>query len=667
MSGGFAGRGYVPALDGLRALAVIGVIAFHDDRLPGGFLGVDLFFALSGFLITSLLLDEHAREGRIDLVGFWGRRLRRLMPAVVALLVVTVVVFRLAADAGEWIVARGDAPWAQFYVANWHLIASGAGYWDAFAAPSAFEHLWSLAIEEQFYLVWPIVVAALLRRGGTASVGAVALVGAVGSTVAMTAIFDGGDPTRVYMGTDTRAFSLLVGAALAAPGVRNGVVRFVERARGAAGVVAAMLVAGVGVMWVVADGDADWLFRGGLPAHSVASALLAVLVVAGAPGSGALSWRPLVTIGRLSYSLYLWHWPVFVFCSPERVGVDGWSLTAVRVTATAILSTASYLVVEQPLRHRAGWAHGRSGRATFAGVTVSMVALWAVIPIPATTNTVDDSALRAVLSSTTVPSSIPASIPSTIPSTTPSTSPTLTAVPTSTTSSTSSVPPTPAFALVTARRILWYGDSVAADLWPPFAAALDAIGIVGASGAYGGVGLTVRDGIPDPIGRVAEHIDTHSPDLLVMPLSLWDAYATPDEQKAGLEALVELTGARGVPLVLITIPVRSPDTADPGEAAFIARARAVADAHADRVLVLDVTEVFGDEFALDVDGDGTPERKRDGVHLCPTGALAVTTWLLGELDRYVDGVGPPTSTEWVLGDWRTDDRYDDPPGACAAL
>ena len=129
---------------------MIGVLVFHDDRLGGGFLGVDLFFAVSGLLITSLLIDEHDRSGTIDLIGFWGRRLRRLLPAALMLLVATVIVFRLFADTGEWIVARTDAPWAQFYVANWHLIASGNSYWDSFAAPSAFEHLWSLAIEEQF-------------------------------------------------------------------------------------------------------------------------------------------------------------------------------------------------------------------------------------------------------------------------------------------------------------------------------------------------------------------------------------------------------------------------------------------------------------------------------------------------------------------------------------
>lgn len=221
-------RPHLPGLDGLRALAVIGVLAFHDNRLDGGFLGVDLFFALSGFLITTLLIDELQRTNNIDLIGFWGRRLRRLLPAVMVLLVVVVVFFRLFADTGQWIIARNDVVWAQFYMANWHQIYSGSGYWDAFAAPSAFEHLWSLAIEEQFYLAWPVLVIVAWRIGRARGLAALTSIGIIASFIAMLAIYNGGDPTRVYMGSDLRSFSLLCGAFVALPTIRRAITSGIQ-------------------------------------------------------------------------------------------------------------------------------------------------------------------------------------------------------------------------------------------------------------------------------------------------------------------------------------------------------------------------------------------------------------------------------------------------------
>ena len=663
VNGGIVQRGHIPALDGLRALAVLGVLAFHDDRLPGGFLGVDLFFALSGLLITTLLIGEYERTGTIDLIGFWGRRLRRLLPAVLALLVVTVVVFRLVADTGEWIVARTDAPWAQFYVANWHLIASGNGYWDAFAAPSAFEHLWSLAIEEQFYLVWPIVVWALLRRGGTRSVAIVASSGAALSMLAMAIWYSADDPTRVYMGTDTRAFSLLAGALCAVPVIRQRVERFTAaRPRGA--FVAALGAAStIGVMWVVASGSSGWLFRGGLGAHSIASALLAALVVAGLPAvERLLSVGWLVQIGRLSYSIYLWHWPVFILVSPQHVAVDRSVLTVIRLAITAALSIASYVVVEQPIRHRVRWAHGGRGRVAFAGSSAIAVAVWFAIPVPASTNAVDTAALEAVLgTSTTTVVVTTTAVPTTTAAPVMSTSTTSTSTSTTTTTTTI-VPSGPPVT-----TLFWYGDSIAHDTWPPLEAVLTEAGIDARSGAFGGVGLVARDGFADPFGVLTTHLDEVQPDLVVMQLSIWDGYESSDDQIAAFEQLGQLIDERDLRLALVTIPVRSQEQADPGEAVLVANAQQFAADHADRVVFLDQREVFGDTFAFDIDGDGNPERKRDGVHLCPTGALAITFWLTKQLQVHYEGIVMPTGSEWILGDWRSNERYDDPPGACAGL
>ena len=250
-------RPHLPGLDGLRALAVIGVLTFHDNRLNGGFLGVDLFFALSGFLITTLLIDELQRTNTIDLIGFWGRRLRRLLPAVMALLVVVVVLFRLFADTGQWIIARNDVVWSQFYMANWHQIYSGSGYWDAFAAPSAFEHLWSLAIEEQFYLVWPALVIVAWRIGRSRGLAALTSIGIVASFVAMLAIYNGGDPTRVYMGTDTRSFSLLCGAFVALPEVHQFITAGIQKFRTIASGLTVVLVFVLGLMWFTVDGQSE--------------------------------------------------------------------------------------------------------------------------------------------------------------------------------------------------------------------------------------------------------------------------------------------------------------------------------------------------------------------------------------------------------------------------
>ncbi len=157
-------RAHLAALDGLRGLAVIAVLLFHAGKLQGGFLGVDLFFALSGFLITSLLLAEVDLRGQVDLLAFWGRRLRRLLPAVLLLLVGVTVITTVVATIPERAATLSDGPWAQGYVANWHAIAGHRDYWASFELPRMFGHLWSLAIEEQFYLVWPVVIALIAWR-----------------------------------------------------------------------------------------------------------------------------------------------------------------------------------------------------------------------------------------------------------------------------------------------------------------------------------------------------------------------------------------------------------------------------------------------------------------------------------------------------------------------
>jgi peptidoglycan/LPS O-acetylase OafA/YrhL len=276
---GSPGLGYRPALDGLRALAVIAVFAYHAELgwARAGFLGVDVFFVLSGYLITALLLAERRREGRIDLRRFWARRARRLLPAVVVLLAaVAVAVPLLAPDQAARI--RADLVAALAYVSNWWLIVGEQSYFEAAGRPPLLQHLWSLAVEEQFYLLWPPVLALAVRRRSSRRLVKPLLAAAVASAVVMALLFQPySDPSRVYYGTDTRAVALLLGAALAAATTRWQLVDRVSRP-GRLMLEAAGLAGVAGLAWAIANVNEfdPRLYRGGF----LAVALLAAGVVA---------------------------------------------------------------------------------------------------------------------------------------------------------------------------------------------------------------------------------------------------------------------------------------------------------------------------------------------------------------------------------------------------
>ena len=358
---------HIPALDGLRGLAVAAVLLFHAGHLTGGYLGVDLFFVLSGFLITSLLLAETARTGRVSLSAFWARRARRLLPALGGVLIGVAAYAWLFAQPAELARIRADGLATVFYVANWRAVFAHLNYFELFAAPSPLAHTWSLAIEEQFYLAWPLVVSGVLwwqrrhRRegdaGGRATARNVLIVSAVlgvASAIWMAVHYETGNPTRVYYGSDTRAASILVGASLAAFIAFRGPVRSRITRYGleVAGVVGALVVA---FAWTNVDGQSDRLYRGGLFACAVATA--AVIAAAAHPDRGpiarALSVRPLRWLGIISYGVYLWHWPVYVLLNSDRAHLDGWGLVALRVATTLAISVVSYVVLEQPIRRGA--------------------------------------------------------------------------------------------------------------------------------------------------------------------------------------------------------------------------------------------------------------------------------------------------------------------------
>lgn len=354
---------YMPGLDGLRALSVLAVIAYHLNwqGAPGGYLGVGVFFVLSGYLITDQLVARWQRDGRLDLKDFWLRRARRLLPAMLLMLAV-VSAWLLATDAGRLRSLGGDIGSAVAYVNNWWLIYHKVSYFESFGPPSPFGHFWSLAVEEQFYLVWPLVLVGLLsvlpRRGRLA--GAIAA-GAAASALAMALLYSPGeDPSRVYYGSDTRVFGLLIGAALA-------VVWPSAKLKETDGPGARRLLNGVGVasLAAIVYMMAEWseydsfVYRGGLVLLSIASAVLVACLAHPSSTIGKVfSAKPLRWIGARSYGIYLWHYPVIALTTPasEAESFDLWR--AVLQTAASIaLAALSWKYVEEPIL-RGAWKKG---------------------------------------------------------------------------------------------------------------------------------------------------------------------------------------------------------------------------------------------------------------------------------------------------------------------
>ena len=361
-SGRGAHLGYRPALDGLRAVAVVAVMLYHGgvSWTSGGFLGVDIFFVLSGFLITSLLVKEWTRTGRIGLRAFWLRRARRLLPAMLLVLLAVAAYAAVIPLAQSRL--RGDALATLAYVSNWWFMLSGQSYFAQFVAPSPLRHTWSLAIEEQFYILFPLLLVALLgtARLRVPALRIVLLGGAIGSAALMAALYDPlSDPSRAYYGTDTRMQALLLGAVLAlSPSILKPSKRLYTSVGGrlvrlpGIGLLGVLALAGLLVMVVVARELAPWMYHGGF---FLAAALSAVVIasVTAAPRSAlgrVLSWRPMVAVGVVSYGLYLWHWPVFIALNHERTGLDGPSLLIVRFAVTGALAYVSFKLVEEPIR-----------------------------------------------------------------------------------------------------------------------------------------------------------------------------------------------------------------------------------------------------------------------------------------------------------------------------
>lgn len=400
---------YIPALDGLRAFAVLAVIAYHLGMqwAPGGLLGVTVFFVLSGYLITSLLLIEWDNTETINLPQFWLRRVRRLMPAIVLVIVCTAALCALL-DHSLLTKLRDDMWAALLWVTNWWYIFQDASYFDALGAPSPLTHFWSLAIEEQFYLVWPVVLLVAHKTGvKRTTMRNATLIVALLSALEMALLYNPlDDPSRVYYGTDTRAFSLLIGAWLAFVwpshmlGAQKSVhlTKQVRNVLDGVGIVA--LVALLGLI-VFVDGFSPFLYRGGILLASVLTAVVIAVMVHPASLLGRFAGtKPLVWIGLRSYGIYLWHYPLFLLMNPRNfTGETPWWMYLVQVAVVFACAAFSYRFVENPLRKGAIGAFAKGVRSkeidppawlkhhvvpVLAGSAVTIVAVIGLIVVPPT-------------------------------------------------------------------------------------------------------------------------------------------------------------------------------------------------------------------------------------------------------------------------------------------
>jgi peptidoglycan/LPS O-acetylase OafA/YrhL len=373
-----------PSLDGLRAVAALLVLLFHAGT-PGlgfGYTGVDVFFVLSGFLITSLLCSELVETGRLRFVSFYARRVRRLLPAALAVLLLTAVAYEVVASPAAVAEARGGFVASAAYIANWYFLNQSHDYFAQEAHPSPVEHYWSLSVEEQFYLVWPLVLLAVFlfaRRVGLrldVVAAGIALIGLV-----YAGILAASDPMASYFGTGARAYQLLIGATVALyclrrkrPAARRSDL---PQPPGAAALAAAglavLLVAGTPLL---GSTSAFW--------HGVASAAGTALLIFGlelAPGSRAgrvLAWGPARAVGRWSYAAYLWHWPVIVLGDELGLLPQAWPIrTALVVAVTLLLSAATFRFIEQPARRISLRTFPRQRLVALSGVAVAAVAAFA--------------------------------------------------------------------------------------------------------------------------------------------------------------------------------------------------------------------------------------------------------------------------------------------------
>ena len=396
---------YIPALDGIRGVAIVVIMGYHGGVFltTGGFYSLDTFFALSGFLITSLLITEWQRTTTVRLRAFWARRARRLLPALLVMLLGVALYGAFLVPSGTYPHLRADGFSSLFYYANWHFIAIGSNYFNQTGLTSPLTHTWSLAVEEQFYLVWPLIVLGVFKLWrSTRALLLACVAGALASAIEMALLYSPSRVNRLYYGTDTRAQSLLVGAALAvslslwADHRRNtgsmplgdDQMRLATggdpawAAQSALGrrvvlMVGVLGAAGSAALWTLVSSNDAFAYRGGflLAALATTAVLFSVVCSQRSILAACLSIAPLRYVGRISYGMYLWHFPLFIYLDSARTGLTGYPLFAVRAAATVGVATASFYLIERPVRQGGLLSGWRAWLVTPVTVVATVVAL----------------------------------------------------------------------------------------------------------------------------------------------------------------------------------------------------------------------------------------------------------------------------------------------------
>ncbi len=674
---------YLPGLDGLRAVALFAVLCVHAgfSWIDGGFLPLTSFFVLSGFLITALLLCERQRTGRIDLVAFWGRRARRLVPAALIALVLVALYAAFGAEK-EIQGLPGDVIASLTWVVNWRFIYDGRDYVDAFSDPSPLQHFWSLAVEEQFYLVLPLLAVVLLwaGRGRRWLFAAVTVALAAGSMVVMQAVHEPGvPPLRAYFGTDTRAAELLVGVLLALVLVgRSGLRRFRGRTATLVEWTGRVALVATIALWVTLREYDNRLFQGGLAAMAVLAALVVAAVTQ--PGSlvgRVLAVKPLVAIGRISYGIYLFHWPIFLWLDEASTGLSPGPLFALRLGVTIPLAALSWVLVEQPVRNRrlparislVGWANASTGLAA------TLVAVAATLPASGITLRTDGPPPPPVVARVTEPLSgaaagpaplstdpaVPVPVPS-VDQSVPEPATTEARAPEETAPPITRAPPAPE-----PLRVMVVGDSLAQNLATGLSRWLQANGAMavydvtrpGCTVTRGGE-LRFPDGVTfDVPAECASwpqdwsgYLDQFDPEVVVLHTGLgelndrlidgWPDFMSPgdplfdDFALSEYRAAVDVLASRGATVVWTTSPCavftdflgRFSEEEGAARVQYFNRTIVPALGAQRAIVVADLFPVLCPRNRFESTVLGVPDARPDGVHLTDVAAEAVADeWL----------------------------------------